>query len=185
MELFTPLRTLATAAHEAEEETDILTSLGIDWTLLVLQLIAFLLLVWVLGKFVYPVFVRILDERQAKMDEGVKASEAAAKKAEEAEANVAKALETARVEAADIVATAKAEAGQMVTDAETKAKSRADRVLAEAQEDIAKEIEAAKKSLQKETLELVKKAAGMATANVADDKLDTAMIEKAVAGAKK
>lgn len=183
MEILTPLRTLATTAHDAEEKTDILTSLGIDWTLLILQLIAFLLLVWILGKFVYPVFVRILDERQAKLDEGLKASEVAAKKAEQAEANVAKALKQARIEAADIVATAKSEASAMVDKAELSAKSRSERIVAEAQEEIAKEVIAAKKLLEKETLSLVKTAAGLAISGVADDKLDEKIIKKAVEGA--
>lgn len=184
MEILTSLRTLANAAP-AEESTDILTSLGIDWTLLGIQLVSFLLLVFILGKFVYPVFMRILDEREKAMEASAKAAEDAQKKAEESEANVAKALRQARTEAADIVATAKAEATAMVEKAETNAKTRADRIVAEAQEEIAKEVIAAKKTLEKETLSLVKTAAGLAISGVADDKLDEAVIKKAVEGAKK
>ena len=128
MSFLSTLTTLATAAAEGEEKADILTSLGIDWKLLVVQLVALLLLVWLLGKYVYPVFLRIIDERQAKIDESTKAAEEAGKKAEEAEANVEKALKTARKEAAEIVATAKSEATQMTEAADKKAIERADRV---------------------------------------------------------
>ena len=174
----------STTATEHGEKPDILTSLGIDWTLLVLQLIAFLILVWILGKFVYPVFLRIIDERQAKQDEAGKAAEHAEKKAIEAEAKVADALKQARTDAADIVATAKNEAIQMVEKAEAQAKTRSERIVAEAQEDIKKDVLAARRTLEKDTITLVKKAAGLAVAGVADEKLDAAMIKKSVEGAK-
>lgn len=164
---------------------DIFTALGIDWKMLILQIVAFLILVWLLGKYVYPWLMKSVDERQEAMEASAKAAEDAQKKAEESEANVAKALKQARTEAADIVATAKAEATAMVEKAETNAKTRADRIVAEAQEEIAKEVIAAKKTLEKETLSLVKTAAGLAVSGVADDKLDEAVIKKAVEGAKK
>ena len=63
MDYLTSFKALATAAAETANP-DVLTSLGIDWQLLVLQIVAFLILVVILGKFVYPVFVRIIDERQ-------------------------------------------------------------------------------------------------------------------------
>lgn len=153
------LTQFASSAAENGEKTDILTGLGIDWTLLVLQGVAFLILVWILAKFVYPVFLRIIDERQAKIDESVKAAQEAEKKAEKAETAVEDALKQARKEAADIVATAKAEATQMVEKSEKSAKTKAERIVAEAHEDIQKEIAGAKKSLEKDTLRLVKQAA--------------------------
>jgi F-type H+-transporting ATPase subunit b len=173
------------SSASGEEKTDILTGLGIDWTLMALQLVAFLILVWILGKFVYPVFLRIIDERQAKIDESVKAAADAVVQAEKAETAVEDALKQARKEAADIVATAKSEAVAMVEKAESSAKTKAERIVTEAQESIQKEVLAAKKSLEKDTLDLVKRAASIATAGVADAKFDAALIKKSVEGAKK
>lgn len=175
----------SSASGEHAEKTDILTGLGIDFTLLALQGVAFLILVWILGKFVYPVFLRIIDERQAKIDDSVKAAQEAEKKAEAAETAVEDALKLARKEAAGIVATAKTEATQMVEKAEKSAKTKAERIVAEAHEDIQKEVANAKKSLEKDTLKLVKEAASLATASVADSKFDAALIKKSVEGAKK
>ena len=180
----TILTTFAAAEAHAEEKTDILTGLGIDFTLLIMQLIAFLILVWALSKFVYPVFMKIIDERQAKMDEAVKAAEIAEKKAEAAQDKVEEQLKKARTEAADIVATAKAEATQMVEKAESQASTRSERIVAEAHEEIQKDILAARTQLQSETAKLVKQAAGYAIGNVADGKLDDALIKKSVQGAK-
>lgn len=174
----------ASSAASSSEKKDILASLGIDWTLLGLQAVAFLILVWILGKFVYPVFMKIIDERQAKLDESVEAADKARQAAEESEAKVADEMKKARAEARDIVATAKSEAGQLVEKAEKDARTKADHIIEDARAEIDKSILAAQKSLEKDTLALVKKAAGYATANIADDKFDAALIEKSLKEAK-
>lgn len=177
------LQQFATAAAHAPKES-ILDGLGINFTLLILQAIAFLLMVFILAKWVYPVFLRIIDERQEKIDESTKAAEKAQKAAEKAEANVSGELAKARKEAADIVATAKTEATQMVEKADKNAKARAERIVAEAHEEIDRSVIAAKKTLERETLQLVKKAAGLAVAGVADSKLDEKLIKKSIEEAK-
>lgn len=146
---------LLTNFAASSSDSDLFGTLGIDWMMLGLQAAAFLVLVAVLGKFVYPVFMRIIDERQEKIEASVKAAEVAQKKAEEAEDHVAEELRTARKEAADIVATAKAEATAAVEAAEAKAKARAERIVQDAQEQIEKDVIKAKKALYNETLELV------------------------------
>lgn len=180
--MYAQLQQFATAAAAPKES--ILDGLGINFTLLILQAIAFLLMVVILAKWVYPVFLRIIDERQAKIDESTKAAEKAQKAAESAEENVAAELKKARKEAADIVATAKTEAAQMVEKADANAKVRAERIVAEAHEEIDKSVIAAKKTLERETLQLVKKAAGLAVAGVADSKLDEKLIKKSIEEAK-
>lgn len=177
------LQQFATATTAKNE--GILTGLGIDFTLLILQGIAFLLMVVVLAKWVYPVFMRILDEREDKINASAKAAEKAQKAAEKAEANVEAELKQARQQAAEIVATAKSEATAMTEAADKKAKNRAERIVAEAQEEIDKSVIAARRALEKDTLQLVKKAASLATENVADSELDTALIKKSVEEAKK
>lgn len=175
----------ASEAKSAEENSDLLASLGIDWTLLIVQLVAFLILVWLLGKYVYPVLIKTLDAREAKINEAGKAAEAAEKKAEAAESKIEDTLKQARTEAADIVATAKNEATQMIEKAEANAKSRSERIVAEAHEDIAKDVLAARKTLEKDVISLVKQAASLAVSGIADSKLDDALIKKSVEEAKR
>src|SRR3990167_10854468 len=103
MDYSTSFNTFANAAADPEK-TGILASLGIDWTLLALQGIAFLILVVLLGKFVYPVFVRIIDERQEKLDASTEAAEQTEQKAVAAQEEVAKLLKEARKEATEIAA---------------------------------------------------------------------------------
>ncbi len=165
--------------------SNLFSALGIDWKLLIFQIIAFVILVLLLGKFVFPILLKAVDDRQEKIEETAKAAEEAREKAEKAEANVEDALKQARKEAADIVATAKAEASQITETADTKAKERADRIVAEAHEGIQKDVLAARKALEKDTLNLVKKAAGLTIGSVADSKIDAAIVKKSVEEAKK
>ncbi len=164
---------------------NLFSALGIDLQLLIFQIIAFVILVVVLSKFVFPILFKAVDDRKEKIEESTKAAVAAEKKAEAAEARVEDALKEARKEASDIVATAKDEASAMVDKAELSAKNKSERIVAEAQEQMQKEVLAAKRSLEKDTLRLVKQAASIATAGVADAKLDEALIKKSVEGAQK
>lgn len=184
MEYLTPLTLVATAAAHSEEKTDIFTSLGIDWTLLGLQTVAFLILVGLLAKFVYPVFMKTIDKRQEAIDESVKAAKQAEAKAESAQDEVAKLLKEARKEASDIVTTAKDEATAMVEASDQKAKARAEKIVADAHEQIEKDIIAARKALHNDTIELVALATEKVVGTTVTDKLDDKVIAAAVKEAK-
>lgn len=175
----------ASEAAHAEASGSIFESLGINLQMLIFQMIAFVVLVLLLGKFVFPVLMKAVDDRQAKIEEAGKAAEAAEKKAEAAESKIEDVLKQARTEAADIVATAKNEATQMIEKAEASAKSRSERIVTEAHEEISKDVLAARKTLEKDVIGLVKQAAGFAVAGVADSKLDDALIKKSVEKAKR
>lgn len=179
------LTLMAEAAAKTEHETPgFFEALGIDWQLLVLQTIAFLVLLWFLGKFVYPPLTKMLDKREADIEAGVKAAQAAEKKADEAKAEVEKLLKAARGEASDIVATAKEEAAATVEAADSKAKTRAERIVAEAQEQIEKDVLAARKVLRDETLNLVAAATEKVVGKTMSAKLDKDVITEAVKEAK-
>lgn len=174
------LSTLTYFASTESASGSIMEGLGIDWTLLVLQAVAFVVLVWLLGKFVYPVFFRIIDERQAKIDESLKAANEAEKHAAAAESRIDQQLDEARKQARDIVATAKSEATALLDKADQKSKANAEHMLESARDEISKQTLSAKKALQNETLELVARAAGVVVAGELDNKRDSQVIEKAI-----
>ena len=58
----------------SEESSDILTGLGINWQLVVFQIVAFLLLVFILSKWIFPVFFKIIDKRQEAIEASNKAA---------------------------------------------------------------------------------------------------------------
>lgn len=174
------------AAAQSEESADLLGMLGIDVQTLIFQMIAFLILVFVLGKWVYPVFVGIIDKREADIAASAKAADEAKKVADTANTEIAEMLQEARREAGEIVATAKTEAGAMVAAAESKAKAKSESIVAAAREDIEKEISDVRKSLHNEMVDLVtlatEKVVGQAAAK---DVVDQKLIKQAVQGGSK
>lgn len=146
------------SSEAAAEAASPLDTLGIDLKQLVGQLIAFAILLWVLNKFVFPVLMKAVDDRQKRIDESNAAAAEAAKQAAETEAKLEKMLKTARSEAADIVTTAKEEAASIIAKSEEKSKAQAERIVAQAHETIDKDVLAAKRALHNETVELVAQA---------------------------
>ena len=170
--------------HFAAEEAggDIMSALGIDWKLLVMQLVAFLLLVWALNRWVFPVFFKIVDKRQAQIEESNRAAVEASKHAEQAQAETEKLLKKAREEAKDIVATAREEAVSLVSEAEAKSRQQADHMVADAKDQIAKEIVSAKKALHNETVDLIMAATGKVLDGTVDAKVDKTVVARALKG---
>lgn len=168
------------AAETAETDASLFGALGIDWRLLILQIIAFLILVVLLGKFVYPWLMKQVDERQANVEAAANAATEAKKAAQDSQEKVAQLLSEARKEAADIVNTAKLESAEMLSHSESKAKQSAERIVADAQDQIEKDITKARKDLYNDTLELVGLATEKVVGTELTKKLDSDRIAKAV-----
>lgn len=134
---------------------DLFTSLGIDWKTLIIQIVAFLILVALLGKFVYPWLMKSVDTRQEAIESAAKAAQAAQESAEKSQDSIEKLLKEARSEADGILETAKLEAANALSSSEEKARKRTEQILADARDEINKDIIAAKKALHNETLSLV------------------------------
>ena len=167
------------AATESESG-DILSALGIDVKLLIMQLVAFLLLVWALNKWVFPIFFNIVDKRQAMIDEGNRAAVEASKHAEAAQAATEKLLKKAREEAKDIVATAREESVSMLESAEIKSREQAEYIVADARNQLSKDVIAAKKALHNETIDLVMAATGKVLGAGVDARIDKAVVAEAL-----
>lgn len=159
---------------------DILSTLGVDVKLLAFQIVAFLLLVFILGKWIFPIFFKIVDKRQALIDESNRAAVEASKHAENAQAETEKLLKKAREEAKDIVTTAREEAVAVIGDAEVKSKQQAAHLVADAKDQIAKEVVAAKRALHNETVDLVMVATGRVLEDSIDAHVDKAVVEHAI-----
>lgn len=175
---------LTNFAETAEANKDIFTALGIDWRLLILQIVAFLILVWLLGKFVYPWLMKSVDERQANIEEAAKAAKKAQESAADSQAETAALLAQARKESAEIVATAKLEASEIASTSEAKAKSTAEKIVADAHAQISKDIDKARRELHDETLELIALATEKIVRKKMDSKADEALIAEVLKGAK-
>jgi len=168
------------AATEAGHSDGLFGALGIDWRLLILQIIAFAVLVWFLGKFVYPFLVRAIDKREAAIEESVQAAREAEEKAEKSQSEIDKLLKEARSEATGIIELAHKDAAQQVKDAEDRAKQRAEQIVSEAREQLGRDIIKARKELRADTVELVAQATQQIVKEKVDAKKDKALIDGAL-----
>jgi F-type H+-transporting ATPase subunit b len=172
------------ASAETGEKAGLFESLGIDWKMFALQSVAFLILLWLLSRYVYPILVKSIDEREEKIAEGQKAATEAAQQAEKAKDDINDLLKKARKEASEIVTTAKEQAEQLAADSDKKSKERAERIVAAAQEDITKEVASAKKALYNETVDLVAFATEKVTTAKVSKSVDNETISAAIKEAK-
>ena len=153
----------------------LISVLGIDWMMFTFQIVAFLVTVLLLSKFVYPWLMKSVDERQHKIETSAKAAAEAQKAADHTEKRIVKLLSEARIEADDIVASAKAESLATISAAEDASKKRADQIIASAQREIEGEILLAKNAIKNEMVQLValatEKVVGKVVSNQVDNKI--------------
>ena len=100
------------------------------------EAIAFIIMIALTMKFVWPPLTRAIEERQHKIAEGLEAADRARKELADADARSADELKRARTEAAVIIERANQQATQLVDKARTDALLEAAKVKATAQADI-------------------------------------------------
>lgn len=158
----------------------IFEALGLNWKLLVEQSIAFLILVWILGKFVYPVMIKAIDTRREQIEAGMKEAQASQEALENAEQKVADLIAEARKEADDLLSRSHQEAGVLVADAENKAKERAEQIVTDARAQLETDVAKARRALKAETIQLVAAATEHIVHEKIDNKKDAGLIEHAL-----
>jgi F-type H+-transporting ATPase subunit b len=170
------------ASTEAGQEASegILGPLGIDWKVLILQTVAFGILVFILARWIYPPILAMLDRRQKLIDDSVKAAKEATAKSEEASQKIAVQLKEARDEAEDIVATARKRSEHVLLKAEEEAQKRAEATIASARQQLARDVEVARKTLRDETAELVALATEKVVGTKVNSTSDAKLIDEAI-----
>jgi F-type H+-transporting ATPase subunit b len=103
---------------------------------LIVGAVAFLLLLWVLKKFAFPMFEKTYVERTEAIEGGIKRAEVAQAEAAAALAQYQAALADARGEAAEIRAEAQTERTRIVDEARAEATAAAESVIARSQSQI-------------------------------------------------
>lgn len=105
---------------------------GVNWKLLLVQVFNFGLLLIILWHFLYKPVLRIIDERRAKIAEGVKTAEEAEKKLAASEVEGKGIVSSASREAEKVIASACERAEEKENELLRDAEARADAVLLDA-----------------------------------------------------
>jgi len=133
---------------------------GVDLFKLAFQIINFLLILYLLNRFLFKRVLALLDERQERISKGLEDAEAAARDRELARAEREAALDEARKEAQTMIARATKIAEDSRAEIVSAARAEAEKVAARATEEITAEKQRAIAELRSQVADLALDAAG-------------------------
>ena len=126
---------------------------------LIIQLIVFLLLVWFTMKFVWPPLAQALDDRAAKIREGLSAADKAKAELSMANKRIEEELSSARTDAAQRLADAERLAQSMIEEAKSRANEEGAKIIAAARAEAEQEAARARESLREHVASLAVRGA--------------------------
>jgi F-type H+-transporting ATPase subunit b len=133
---------------------------GVDVLKLAFQIINFLLILYLLNRFLFKRVLGLLDERGERISKGLEDAEAAARDRELARAEREAALDEARKEAQTMIARATKIAEDSQAEIVAAARAEAEKVAAKASEQITAEKQRAIAELRSQVADLALEAAG-------------------------
>ncbi len=148
---------------------------------LVGQSITFLIFVWFVTKFVWPLIIRAMRERQKTIAEGLENAEKALRDLDQAQERAAETLREAQTQAQEIVARARSQAKSMIADARNEAQYESDRIKEAAQADIGQEMHRAREVLRGEVATLAMTGAERILESSVDRRKHSAMLDRLAA----
>ncbi len=161
------------------ESASITTQLGIDWRLLISQVVNFLLLLIILRLFVYKPVLNILKKRQEKIEEGIAKTEEADQRLKDVDVISLKKVKEAENKAMGIIKSTEERAKEKEAELLEKAREKETAYMKKVEQSIATEKETSRREMEKEAAELVKRAL-VKTVELDPEKIDEALIKKAV-----
>jgi F-type H+-transporting ATPase subunit b len=158
-------------------------AIGINGWQLIVQIIAFLIFVWLLWRFALGPIIKVLDERQDRIRESMSAAEKMQQELKETQARNEQALAEARREGQEIIAKARQSGDQMIARAQEEAGVQADAYLKRAQDSLRQETDQARQQLRQEIADLATTAAGRIIHKELDPAAQTQLIKDTLAEA--
>ncbi len=161
------------------EQASLFAQLGIDWKLLLSQVVNFAILLAVLTQFVYKPLIKVVKKRNERIKEGLdKANEADVRLKEVDKISAARLKKTDEQSIAMIKAT-ESRAKSLEESLVKKAEEKQAMLLAQAQMQYEKQQEESRNKVLQEALTLVKRLI-IKTVELKPETIDQALIEKAI-----
>ena len=142
------------------------------------QIINFIILLDILGKFAFKPLMNVLDERANRISNDLDSAEKTRVEAEELKAQYTKQMEEARNEAAAIVAKATQNAQNIEAEARTQAQAEKDQMISAAKQNIENEKQQALADVRKQVIALATEIAGKVVSQKLDSAEDQALVAK-------
>lgn len=158
-------------------------ALGIDLWKLIVQIIAFLIFIFLLWKFALGPITRMLDERQERVRESMEAAQRMQDELKATATRNEEALATARQQAQEILADARKVGDAAIARAKEDADRQAEEYMARAQATLRAETEQARQQLRTEVANLAVAAASQIVRKELDPAAQARLIEETLAEA--
>jgi F-type H+-transporting ATPase subunit b len=159
---------------------EILGNFGFNPWLLTAQIVNFLVVFFLLRKFLYKPLLTVLKNREKTIKEGLEKAEEGAKMLEQAVEKEKELLRRAQVQSKTILADARKQAEEVIKEADEHAKKRAEKLLQDAREQIDQDIKMAQAKLATQVgtlaVEMLEKSLG----GLVSEKTEEEIIQKAV-----
>lgn len=156
------------------------TGIGIGAGNFISQLVSFLIVLFILSKYVWPTVIRTLDKRQATIKEGIENAERAKQALTEAGQRAEEILAEARRDAQATIERAAKNAQQVAQQIEEDARVRAQQFSQQQRELIQQEANRARIELSRQVVDLSIKAAGKVINRSVDSKDNRRLVEEFV-----
>jgi F-type H+-transporting ATPase subunit b len=145
---------------------------------LIIQGVAFFLVVLGVMKWLWPPLMNILEQRQKTIAEGLAAGNKGQKDLDEAKVKSQEIIREARDKAVQIVDQASKRANEIIEEAKGTAQSEAQRIVAQAHEEIALDTTKARESLRKQVANLAVQGASRLLEREIDPKTHAQLLDK-------
>lgn len=133
---------------------EIIKNFGLNPVLLVAQIVNFLIILFILKKFLYKPILEVLKKRQVTIKDGLKQAEEARIKLEKVVIEEKDILRNAQLQSKKIIEDAKDESIEITRQMNEEAKKQSEKMLRDAKEQIARESTETEKRLALKTSEL-------------------------------
>lgn len=157
---------------------EIFAKLGIDWRLLVFQIVNFSIVLFVLWRFLYRPLIAFLEKRKERIEEGLAFAHEMEKKLAAADEEYAYRLTRAKSEAQSILERATKNADKIKTELTAKADLEAKRIVECATHDMAAEKEKILTDIRREAGALIIAASKQVLEEEVDEKRAQKIIDK-------
>jgi F-type H+-transporting ATPase subunit b len=164
---------------------EILNNFGFEPILFIAQIVNFLIIYWLLKKFLFKPVLKLLNERRYKIEEGLKNADQAANLLNETLEKEEKILKTANERAKQILDDARNQSLEVLKKTEDDNKKLAEKMLKEAREQITYETEIATKKLEVNISKLAVDFLQKSVNGLFGEKEEEAIMKKAIAKLKK
>jgi F-type H+-transporting ATPase subunit b len=145
------------------------------------QMITFAVFVFICMKYIWPPIMGILEERTAKIAEGLAAAQRGQQDLEDAQVKVSDSLNDAKQQAQEIINQAQKRANEIVDEAKGDARDEADKIKVAASADIDQQINSAREELRKEVSSIALAGAEQILKREVDAKVHATVLDELVA----